>query len=43
MNNKNASAKDVLELIRLVQKRVYEKYKVELEPEVKLIGEFEDR
>lgn len=43
VNNKNASAKEVLELIRLVQKRVYEKYKVKLEPEVKLIGEFEDR
>lgn len=39
VNTGNATAKDVLALIREVQKRVYEKHKVELHPEVRIIGE----
>lgn len=43
INNKNASAAEVLKLIELVQKKVFEKYGVMLEPEVKFVGEFKDR
>ncbi len=39
VNLGNASAKEVLELIRLVQKVVRDKFGVELETEVKIIGE----
>lgn len=41
INDNNASAKDVFDLIRVVQKTVKEKFDVELEPEVKFIGKFE--
>lgn len=40
VNNGDATAQDVYELIRHVQKTVYEKFKVKLEPEVKILGEF---
>jgi UDP-N-acetylmuramate dehydrogenase len=40
MNLGNASAKDVLSLIRLAQQRVRDRAGVELEPEVQLVGEF---
>ena len=40
INHDHASAKDVLELIRHVQKVVKEQYGVELETEVKMLGEF---
>lgn len=39
INKGNASAKDVLDLIELVQKRVKEKFGVELHTEVRIIGE----
>lgn len=39
VNKGGATAKDVLDLINHVQKTVYEKFKVKLEPEVRLIGE----
>lgn len=39
VNNGGATAKDVLELIEHIQKTVKEKFGVELEPEVRLIGE----
>ncbi len=39
VNTGNATAKDVLDLIHEVQKRVYAKHKVELHPEVRIIGE----
>ena len=39
INVGDATAADVLELIRYVQKTVKEKYDVELEPEIRLIGE----
>lgn len=39
VNHNNATARDVLELIEEVQKRVYEKHGVHLEPEVRLLGE----
>lgn len=40
INRGNATAKDVLQLIEDVKKIVYERFQVELEPEVKMIGEF---
>lgn len=40
VNNGDATAKDVYELIRHVQKTVFEKFNVMLEPEVKILGEF---
>ncbi|MCR4672600.1 MAG: UDP-N-acetylmuramate dehydrogenase [Lachnospiraceae bacterium] len=40
INTGGASAKDVLDLIRLVQDRVKEMTGVSLEPEVRLVGEF---
>ncbi|MCX7695030.1 MAG: UDP-N-acetylmuramate dehydrogenase [Caloramator sp.] len=39
INYDNATAKDVLEVIKHVQKVVYEKFGVKLETEVKIIGE----
>lgn len=40
INKGTATAKDVLQLIEDVKKIVYDKFQVELEPEVKMIGEF---
>ena len=40
INTGNASAKDVIQLIEDVKRIVYDKFQVELEPEVKMIGEF---
>lgn len=40
INTGDATAKDVLDLIEYVQKVVFERFGVMLEPEVKLIGEF---
>ena len=40
INNENASAKDVVDLIHDVQRIVYEKFQVQLETEVKFLGEF---
>ena len=39
INKGDATAKDVLDLIEVVKARVYEKYKVELHTEVRIIGE----
>lgn len=39
VNMGNASAKDILDLIEIVKKEVYDKYNVMLEPEVKIVGE----
>lgn len=39
INYNNATAKDILELIKKVQELVKEKFGVDLEPEIKLIGE----
>ncbi len=39
INKGNATANDILELIELVQKKVYEASGVMLEPEVKILGE----
>lgn len=38
INNGNAKAKEVLELIEIVQEKVREKFDIELEPEVRIIG-----
>lgn len=40
VNNGDATARDVYDLIRHVQKTVYEKFNVRLETEVKFLGEF---
>ncbi len=40
VNDKDATSKDILNLIEHIKKTVYENSLVELEPEVKLIGEF---
>ena len=40
INRGNATAKDVTELMAQVQERVYEKFRVRLEPEIKRLGEF---
>lgn len=39
VNKGGATAKDVLDLIKHIQKTVYDKFGVKLEPEVRLIGE----
>lgn len=39
INKENASAKEILELIKIVQDRVKDKFNVELSPEVRIIGE----
>jgi len=41
VNKGNASAKDVINLMRHVQKTVFEKFGVHLEPEVQILGEIE--
>lgn len=38
INTGNATAKDVLELIEYVQKIIYEKFNIEIEPEIEIIG-----
>ena len=40
INKGNATAADVLQLIQDVKRIVYDTFQVELEPEVKMIGEF---
>jgi len=40
VNNGDATAQEVYDLIRHVQKTVYDKFKVNLETEVKILGEF---
>ena len=40
VNTDNATAQDVLQLIEDVKEKVYEEFQVELEPEVKMMGEF---
>lgn len=41
INYEDATAKDVIDLIEYVKKRVYEKYKIKIEEEIKIIGERE--
>lgn len=38
INKKNATARDVVYIINYIQKKVYEKYKIKLLPEVKFLG-----
>ena len=38
INKGGATATDILELIALVQNRVYDEFGVELKPEVRIIG-----
>ncbi|MFT8313758.1 MAG: UDP-N-acetylmuramate dehydrogenase [Clostridium sp.] len=42
INKGNAKARDILDLIEIVQNTVKEKFNVELHPEVRIIGEEED-
>ncbi len=42
LNTQNATAADVYALIRLIENRVYERFGVRLEREVKLIGNFDE-
>jgi len=39
INRGNATSKDILDLIEVVKAKVYEKFKVELHTEVRIIGE----
>ena len=39
VNKGNATATDIIQLMELVQKKVYEKFGVNLEPEVRIIGD----
>lgn len=41
INTGDATAKEVLQLIQDVQKKVYDTFSVHIEPEVKMMGEFE--
>ena len=41
INVENASSRDVKNLIEHIQGKVYEKYKIELETEIRMIGNFE--
>ena len=41
INKGNATAKDIYNLIIYIQKTIYERFGVKLEPEIKLIGKFE--
>ncbi len=38
VNTGKASASDILELMQLVQKKVFDKFNINLEPEVKIVG-----
>lgn len=38
VNRQNATAQDVLELIKYIQKTVYEKFNIEIEPEIEIVG-----
>lgn len=39
INAENATAKDVLDLIKYIKEKVYEKYGIKIEEEIKIIGE----
>jgi UDP-N-acetylmuramate dehydrogenase len=40
INLGNATSKEIFTLIKIVQDKVYEKFKIKLEPEIKFLGEF---
>lgn len=39
INDGNATAKDVIDLIEYIKKKVYEKYKIKIEEEIRILGE----
>ena len=39
VNNGNANTQDILDLIEHIKKEVYKKFKVEIEPEIQIVGE----
>ena len=43
INKGNAKAKDVMSLIKIIRKEVFEKFKIKLELEIKVIGEFDEK
>lgn len=43
VNNGNATAKDILSLVDDVMEKVYEKRGISLEPEIKIVGEMENK
>lgn len=40
INRGNATAQDVVNLIKYIQQKIYEKYQIKLEPELRFIGKF---
>jgi len=42
LNDEKATAQDIYDLLRRVQKTVHEKFSVELEPEIEFLGSFKD-
>lgn len=42
INKGDATAKDIIQLIHYVQNKVQEQFQIQLEPEVKMLGEFSD-
>ena len=42
INTGNATARDIYQLINVIKSKFYEKYKVKLELEIKLLGEFDE-
>lgn len=39
VNYSNATAKDVLNLIKYVKEKIYEKYGIKIEEEIRIVGE----
>lgn len=39
INTGNATAKDVLDLVKYIKEKVYEKYEIKIEEEIKIVGE----
>ena len=42
INKGNAKANDVIQLIKLIKKEVFKKFKIKLELEIKLLGAFNE-
>ena len=39
INKENATSKDILDLIKYIKEKVYEKYNIKIEEEIEIIGE----
>ena len=42
INKENATAKDILDLIKYVKGKIYEKYNIKIEEEIEIMGEQEE-